>query len=221
MKWIIGTLTVAVVAAVSVGLSLFVTGYWSTEISEGSGAIAAVSESEGDGLHDGIKIYGEYEIEVRDPDGTLVAKRVFPNTVTDNGKEQIIKAMSGVSNPFPTWTVLFSSPNLLSEGVCQILPCGIRVGLMSYSESPPCTIGSGCPFQDTATLNVSGNSMTLNGSYIVGNNPDLGTTSKIDGIATFFGDQGYQSLQFSRSDFNSITVTKGQTIHVTYTFSIN
>ena len=214
MKWIIGTLTVAVVAAVSVGLSLFVTGYWSTEISEGSGAVAAVSESEGDGLHDGIKIYGEYEIEVRDPDGTLVAKRVFPNTVTDNGKEQIIKAMSGVSNPFPTWTVLFSSPNLLSEGVCQILPCGIRVGLMSYSESPP-------SYQDTAVLDVEGNTFKIFGSYIVGNNPDLGTTSKIDGISTFFGDQGYQSNQFSISDFNSITVTKGQTIHVTYTFSIN
>ena len=208
MKWKIGTLLVVGVATVTVGLSLFVTGYWSTEISESSGAVAAVSESEGDGLHDGIKAHGEYEIEVRDPDGTLVAKQVVPNAVTSGGKRTIAEALNG--NPPPTWSLqLYGAPS----------PCGsqnaclMRIGTSTYTDH--------LPVQSTLKKQLSGNNINFSGSYIAGDPPGPTTSGTITSVRLYDLSAPQSTAQFSVASLSGVPYSKGQTINVVYTITIN
>lgn len=214
MKWIIGTLTVAVVAAVSVGLSLFVTGYWSTEISEGSGAVAAVSESRGDSLREGIKVRGVYEIEVRDPDGTLVARQIFPNAVTDYGKGKIAQAMSGENDMFTNWTVaLIGSGNL----------CGVNSGCLIRTSNldtvPPSDAGD--IIQSNLQKSVSGSKISLSGTFIAGGTEEYpgGTIS----VVRIFNDGNTVSGAkiFAEATGQNVAFSMGQTINVSYTLDVN
>ena len=206
MKWKIGTSLVVGVAVVSVGLSLFVTGYWSTEVSESTGAVAAVSESEGDGSHDGIKVHGEYEIEVRDPDGTLVAKRVVPNTVTSYGKSRIAAALNGSAAPSIWFLRILGSPAACgSPG-----GCGLQLGSATYTEH--------AKVQNTLKKTQSGGTLNFSGSYIAG----VSATGKITQIDLINANNGNVNFRFSQASVSpTVNFTKGQTINLSYTISFN
>ena len=213
MKWKIGTLLVVGVATVTVGLSLFVTGYWSTEISESSGAVAAVSESEGGGLHDGIKAHGEYEIEVRDPDGTLVAKRAVPNTVTASGKSRIAQALFGGGAPSVWMLRLLGTPAPCTGGPSA---CVMTFGNATYTTHSPT--------QQTLSKTLAGRTIVFSASYLASvpsNSSAAG--GKITGVDLHpTKPPANMNYTFSSATVSpGVAYTKGQTINVTYTISIN
>lgn len=210
MKWKIGTLLVVGVATIVVGLSMFVTGYWSTGISESASAVAAVSESEGDGLQDGIKVRGHYELEVRDPDGTLVASTSFSNALRSGAVESITKALYGYSGQFPGWALsLHGTPN-----PCESL-CEMRAGGTQYTEPERVQNSLSVGFQSAAGR------ITLTGSYLAGDPPGEPTGGTLTTIRAWNRVNAMESLFSEAALPSGITYTKGQTINVTYTLSVN
>ena len=135
MKWIIGTLTVAVVAALAIGLSLFWTGAESTQVSDAE-FLAALTTAEDNGLSEGITIHGDWVIEVQNPDGTIAEHREFSNAFKGgNTIEDLLLGLETAGN----WSVKISST--LPDG--SNAPCGPSFEDSGISGGKACEIRSG------------------------------------------------------------------------------
>lgn len=53
----------------------------------------------GSGPHEGIPVHGQWTIEVREPDGRLVARREFDNAFTGSGNTILLEFLDGVRTP--------------------------------------------------------------------------------------------------------------------------
>lgn len=68
------------------------------------------------GVQDGIKLHGNWVIEVRNPDGTLVRRSEFKNALVATGQVALADLLGGV--PFRDWAVSFNeSPVAGQSGV--------------------------------------------------------------------------------------------------------
>ena len=54
------------------------------------------------GPSEGIKVHGHWEMEVRNPDGTLVTRREFENELHSFGKSKLASVLSTLSSRSPT-----------------------------------------------------------------------------------------------------------------------
>ena len=163
-------------------------------------------------MHDGIKAHGGYEIEVRDPDGTLVAKRVVPNAVTSGGKNKIASILFGGSPvPFAWVMKLEGSP----APCAQMGLCVLGMGDTNYTEHTN--------RQYTLKQSLSGNSITFSGSYIAGDPPGSATTAQFNQLFLYVDGGGMGGGHtFSAATISpSVSVAIGQTINLTYTLTIN
>jgi hypothetical protein len=79
MKWIFGTSAVIGLAILTLGLTLVFTGSPASESPDDTRELASALVTDGNGMSEGIQVHGDWVIEVRDPDGTLVEKREFEN----------------------------------------------------------------------------------------------------------------------------------------------
>jgi len=147
MKWIIGTLTVAVVAALAIGLSLFWTGSESTPVSDAE-VLASVTTTEGNGLSEGVTIHGDWVIEVQNPDGTLAEHREFSNAFMGPGKKII-------------------SDLLLSQKVAGRWSVHIK-GTLPDGSNAPCGPGSGVGNGETCDIRQAWDDDSKNPSGIYG-----------------------------------------------------
>jgi len=68
-------------------------------------AESTVGEHDGGGMLEGIKVHGHWVIEVRNPDGRLVQRRDFENSLTSVGAQNL--------PPFPPAVTLGSSPQIV------------------------------------------------------------------------------------------------------------
>lgn len=74
----------------------------------GSAAPArAATPSAPRGEHEGITVHGRWVIEVRNPDGTVTARREFENSLQASGTTQLINLLTG-NDVAGTWTVLLN-----------------------------------------------------------------------------------------------------------------
>lgn len=62
------------------------------------------ASSEGGGQKEGIKVHGHWTIEVRNPDGTLIARREFENALTPEGATTLALVL-GLKNMFGEWGI--------------------------------------------------------------------------------------------------------------------
>lgn len=75
-----------------------------------SGGTAAQSRGGGPGgPQEGIKIHGDWVIEVRNPDGTLVTRRAFKNALATGGHQTLSAILSHSSPTVSLWSVHMTS----------------------------------------------------------------------------------------------------------------
>src|SRR5882672_4425728 len=79
------------------------------------GAILSVTSTartqttgQGSGLQEGIKVRGHWAIDVRNPDGTLVAQREFDNAITQTGRGYIARVLAR-TNYLTPWEIELGS----------------------------------------------------------------------------------------------------------------
>jgi hypothetical protein len=64
-----------------------------------AGQSAATGERQRGGNHEGIKVHGHWVIEVKNPDGTVTARREFENSVQPLGMAYLASLIAGNSSP--------------------------------------------------------------------------------------------------------------------------
>lgn len=113
-------------------------------------ATAAESKHTAGGPHEGIQVHGHWVIEVRNPNGTLSARREFENAIQSNGIAYLASLLAGSS----------------SSGGFAILLNGATTtfmtsSILSFSEAGPClpmpippngTLSTGGPASGTTCL---------------------------------------------------------------------
>jgi len=121
--------------AAAVALALFF-GALSGGSDDGAGPEGATSASTSEvesgpapdtgGLSEGIKVHGHWVIEVREPDGALVSRREFDNSLTSIGQLQLVDFLSRTL-AVGLWQVnLIGSPSPCDDftgqaGICKVL----------------------------------------------------------------------------------------------------
>lgn len=130
------------------------------------------------GNHEGITVHGHWIIEVRNPDGKLVSRTEFENSLTGSGSVLLANLLSGQASS-GGWAIVLSVMNPATNG--GQLPCGNSGGLYScYIYSPPvsnCATATADCFPTLAITPSSYQSVatgvpivTLQGTAVAGNN---------------------------------------------------
>ena len=80
-------------------------------------AESTVAKHGGEGMHEGIKVHGHWVIEVRNPDGRLVQRRDFENSLTSVGAQNLPLFPLAVTlgNSPQIVKVTITAPSLLAE----------------------------------------------------------------------------------------------------------
>jgi hypothetical protein len=123
----------------------------------------AVQENpSGDGSHEGIKVHGHWTIEVRNPDGSLAARRVFENAYSPSSfLANLLAREASVGFWFVGLNGSVSAPGPCGGGACQIYETG-------YPLSTPLP-----PFAfQGLTVSATANTLVLAGSMTA---PSTGT----------------------------------------------
>jgi hypothetical protein len=132
-----------------------------TETEEGQAESSGKSTAEvmptGNGSHEGIKVHGHWTIEVRNPDGSVVTRREFENSLVSTGS--------------PALVALLSQQATMGIWYVQLVPsAGVALTIFELggSPTPPGT-------SNNLVVTNGGTSLTLSGSV---------TTSSAVQIAT-------------------------------------
>ena len=176
-------------------------------------ASVAKAHLPGGATREGIKIHGDWVIEVRDPDGTLVSRREFKNTFF--GADTLAKFLA--------------RDRLIGEWILQLSSSGEKACLNLGSTPVPCIIVETPPtasfneYFPTLTVSQSSGQVTLSGT----------ATAQRDGDITQVNSRIYHCdpaspTSCSQTDFtakalasSSVTVATGQSILVTLTISFS
>ena len=142
---------------------------------------AATGEPAPKGAHEGIKVHGHWTIEVRNPDGTLAARREFENSLSSgltlagdavSGGSSLLSAIiTGQALTPVTWGILLEGPNFGTSSSTTGAPCPnttIQVGTTLQPNSGACILlqtdpsswwasAYNCSTSTTSTTNVSCN----------------------------------------------------------------
>lgn len=149
-------------------------------------AASEFSKSSGNGNHEGIQIFGRWVIEVRNPDGTVTARREFENSIQQNGMAFLASLVGGTSSPGGLSVLLngsqanfqvSSSQNLVSPAFFQPGPCLPLHGPNGVIAGP--TTGTSCLITTGLTTNNFVSSLgnfCLLAQAVGGNTPAAGQT---------------------------------------------
>lgn len=105
------------------------------------------------GTHEGIKIHGHWTIEVRNPDGTLAARREFENSINAYSGAQLVSAALTGGITMGGWQVA------LNNGV-NFLEINTAGAVATYCQS--LVINGGTTTTCSDTLTVTGPTLTGN-----------------------------------------------------------
>ena len=94
-KWLVGVVAIMGVAALSVGLALVFMNSRAGAAPGNKMVLATVGPAGDGGTSEGIKVHGDWIIDIRDPDGTLVQHREFQNALTHSGGGKLSRILSG------------------------------------------------------------------------------------------------------------------------------
>jgi len=209
-------------------LSALVTGCATMTVPEpGSSApamTAQVAKAAASGPQEGIKVHGNWVIEVKNPDGTLADRREFKNALITDGKNSLIQFL-GRQNSVGLWLITL-------EGTPH--PCLITL----FGPNTPCRVlESASNFTanhvfKTLTVSVSGNNIVLDGTATAQANSAINSvTTLVDRCDStippstpceifpwaFTGTM----LSPTSSPLGPIPVSPGQQIQVTVTISFS
>jgi hypothetical protein len=217
-KIITGTALVAVIGLVATAAYVVGTGTSPTD--------APVVASAPSGPNEGITVHGAWNIEVADPDGTVVSVSDFENALLPQGGirlAQVLGRTSGVGG----WSITLSDPG-------GTPPCETAAGLANPCniwEVPPSTAPnhfSGLAIQAPAT-GVPPAELTLSGSVTV--TRDGSITSVHTGIGQCGPEVAAQDLASCTSPVtdafssktlataDAVAVVAGQSVNVTVVFT--
>jgi hypothetical protein len=175
-------------------------------------AIAAGADAQ----QEGLKVHGDWTIEVRDPDGTLVTRRQFqnslaaPSTQGGGGKVFLAQLLKGTIKVEEWMVAVGGSPR-----PCGILNEGFQ-GSECFIIAPNSAIGA---FAKTlaVTLTGSGDGLELSGSVTAERNSSINLVTTYATLATF------AQFAFTAKDLSTtpIGVAAGQIIQVKVVISFS
>jgi hypothetical protein len=112
------------------------------------------------GPYENIKVHGHWVIEVRNPDGSLAARREFENALVGSGQLPLSDILSGYAVP-AGWVVQIWDPTSNTTAI-DGGPCHGRCWIQQQQLNPhsPCTKAS-CSSNLTASLSQANNQIGL------------------------------------------------------------
>lgn len=158
---------------------------------------------------EGIKVHGDWTIEVRQPDGTIITKREFKNALDVVGRGTLLTLLTIDADGKPTWGINLAPPEFGAgacvEGSCatlQPVPAGL------YPTVP-----------QNLTVTTANGAITLNGSVTAS---QTGTIGVVSTYLFFCSTTGCSSLEkFSGTNISPILVTPGQIVQVKVVISFS
>lgn len=213
-----------------------------------SPALAASPAAKPDGgMSQNIRVHGHWVIEVRNPDGSLAARREFENSLSsgNNGNgAALLAALLGRSLTGGSWGVV------LWAGGWAFVVSEANSGSVAYCQNLLTVQGAGAPISCFSSLSIaaptynsnsgafSGTTLTLSGSFTVPQSyPSAFPTSfsqvqtfniacaPSDSPATCFGQEGAflslttRNLDGLNGDPPAVPFTPGQAVNVNVTLS--
>jgi hypothetical protein len=192
---------------------------------------AVAAQSRNNGKTEGIKIHGHWVIEVRNPDGTVVTHREFENSLTQSSGAVLLGSTLGRQYSVGTWMLTLTNASNLG-------PC-INTNLSSkpwacYIFETGTTLPSASPNYDSSnsftTLTFSsGGSLILTGTAVAGYSGTIDSVQSSNWYclsstlpsACTPSNASAGAWQFTSASLGSsaVSVTVGQTIAVTVTFT--
>jgi hypothetical protein len=202
------------------------------------------------GIHDGIVVHGQWSIDVKNPDGTLVAHREFENSLASGGSMNLNDIISG-ANVIGGWNIYLctwdSAAALCNGGISfleLINPGGAYAAylcnnlcfpVLSWPSVNPAT--GVLTITGTATLPSSSAAVSVNGvgsstvscytnpgttrATLVAPNSAFTPSSCFDTLNTAGANQWSENALTGTSFSPSVTVNPGQSITVTFNLSFS
>ena len=211
--------TVAAVFVVALGTSA---GMAAAQIAAVDGPVEQTQKGS-DGVQDGIKLHGNWVLDVRNPDGTLVRHSEFKNSLMATGQAGLAKLLRGL--PFYAWVVTFNESRVINA--TEILPdlcaaVGLQQGIGQINVSEPGGPhgpGDGICFVSTLSVAAPGNQLVMTGSFTVTRAGD------IQRVVTHLQTKGgalADSYRFTMATLPTpLPVAQGQIVQFTYTLSFS
>jgi hypothetical protein len=177
----------------------------------------APAQKGSDGVQDGIKLHGNWVLDVRNPDGTLVRHSEFKNSLLATGQAGLAKLLGGL--PFSRWMVTFNESNVLNvpetlPDLCQALVLQAGIGAILVSD-PSHISGDGLCFWSTLSVSAPGNQLVMTGSFTVTH------AGQIQRVVTHLGTQGGDNRFTMATLPTPLPVAQGQLVQFTYTLSFS
>jgi len=181
------------------------------------------------GQHEGIKVHGHWTIEVRNPDGKVVAHREFENSLASGGAP--LPYILSRTNSIGLWVILLGpgSGPYTGAGLC---PGSTTGGDCELVEAADPSTGSGV-FKTLVPSAPNAFAFVLTGTVTAGTSGTVSTVQTIVGVCgygasspcapgTSDGGVGASGQLFTQAILSpGVTVSTGQTIAVTVNFSFS
>ena len=196
--------TIAVFLSVMVGISV----YSFPEPASQNGKIAPDDDYVDNGNAVGIKVHGNWELNVRDGDETLVQQRMFENALDSFGPETLVKLLAG-DTKIENWQV-----NLVG-GVCAI-QCII---------SEPSETANYASHFKTLSVEMLGSKAEGNPRLVLKGSVIAKADASVDRVLVYtdLPNDDNSGAQFSSKTLGSdaVAVQIGQTIDITITYTFS
>jgi hypothetical protein len=210
--------TVAAVFVVALGT---LAGRAAAQIAAADGPVEQTRKGS-DGVQDGIKLHGNWVLDVRNPDGTLVRHSEFKNSLMATGQAGLAKLLRGL--PFYAWVVTFNESHVINAteilpDLCAAIGLQMGIGQINVSEpSGPHGPGDGICFVSTLSVAAPGNQLVMTGSFTVTR------AGEIQRVVTHLQTQGGAVVdnRFTMATLPTpLPVAQGQIVQFTYTLSFS
>jgi len=181
-------------------------------------------ESQGD-PQEGIKVHGQWTIEVFDPDGKLAAHREFENALTPEGANQLVKVL-GRQREVREWRVSFGELTTITSAtgtdtfVGELGPC-----LSSNSSPIQCNLDEFTDFGSNSfdtlkmrvpTVDANANKLELTGFAIIQRDGKIEWVSTSNNFGGYFG---VTQTILTGGDILNVTVNQAVVVTVVISFS--
>lgn len=172
-----------------------------------AGLLFSLMASPAAAQEEGIKVHGDWVIEVRNPDGTIVARHEFKNALTWTGTLALAGTLGRTYTPV-AWGIRIGSP-------CQHDLMALRAPCLIVEPGAQSEFGPTRTFSNLA-ISVTGGELTLSGSVTATR------TDTIDRVATQLTDASFHRHIFTEKNLPTpVPVTAGQIVQVTVRISFS
>jgi hypothetical protein len=135
-----------------------------------AGQLSSPAERRPGGNHEGITVHGHWTIEVKNPDGKVVAHREFENSLYPDGASTLAQLLTGTV-PFGSWEVILGASDITAG------PCGV-------GGTAACFVGQAGSDLYTACVTTGNCFSTLQVALISASGHGIGNEVQLTGTAT-------------------------------------